>query len=569
MMTTILEVQDGILKVQGELEELRKRLQEEMPEAERAHLWNREDHLMREKERLMKREEQLTELLMREKEILMKEKEILMKEKELSLREKELLLVQSGQNSIASLQDRSGEWIKHMLMPGLTTLPQHDYDLANALFPEKHGKLPVLRRMYYERLMQKPDVAESFLIEADDSAVPAGLTVALRASFSPVVSEMDVSRLVGFFLPHIFDLCRSYSPSKFTYQFFFNCNETKAGSRSSSTKKRSRPDTLLTASGCTFLIGEDKLFSLSDAEADLTEKVKPLSTMFYGELQFILGYIAAGSAFQWLSIGKSGVVTRVGPTLDLSIDVDRCQYLLSIGYAYQLIKKMIDSVPQVPGRHAMFTEDIVGDRTLCFFPDRVKKSIKNFDSFCRKMMTGLDVILRAYKAGERCSSLPQLMGKKSDNYINRTGTYTVEISPLGHAPILRSEQSIRTMAKNVCEALSVLHEAGLVHRDVRLPNVVQVSQEQFMLIDLETVAASPFRLPQGFEYLREWSNEMLEGSCYTPMSDMYQLGRLLEKDVRWMTEISESALQFIRKLRSKECTAAMALSDPWLSDPVL
>jgi serine/threonine protein kinase len=123
----------------------------------------------------------------------------------------------------------------------------------------------------------------------------------------------------------------------------------------------------------------------------------------------------------------------------------------------------------------------------------------------------------------------------------------------------------------VCEALSVLHEAGLVHRDVRLPNVVQVSQEQFMLIDLETVAASPFRLPEGFEYLRKWSIEMLEGSFYTPMSDMYQLGRLLEeeKDVHWMIEISESAVQFIRKLRSKKCTAAMALSDPWLSDPIL
>jgi hypothetical protein len=64
---------------------------------------------------------------------------------------------------------------------------------------------------------------------------------------------------------------------------------------------------------------------------------------------------------------------------------------------------------------------------------------------------------------------------------------------------------------------------------------------------------------------------MLEGSFYTPMSDMYQLGRLLEKekDVHWMIEISESAVQFIRKLRSKKCTAAMALSDPWLSDPVL
>jgi hypothetical protein len=456
-----------------------------------------------------------------------------------------------------------------MLMPGLTTLPQHDYDLANALFPEKHGKLPVVRRMYHERFMQKPNVTKRFLIEADDSAVPNVLTCALRDSFGPVVSEMNVSGLVGLFLPYIFQLCRSYSPYKFTYQFFFNCNARTAGSRSSSTKERSRPDTLLTASGCTFLIGEDKLSSLSDAEGDLRAKVRPLSTMFYGELQFILGYIAAGSSFQWLSIGKSGLVRRVGPRLDLSTDVGCCKYLLSIGYAYQLIQKMIDSVPEVPGRHAMFTVDIVGDRKIYFFPDRVRKSIKNFDSFCRELMTGLDVILRGYKAGERCPSLPQLMGKRSDDYISRTGTYTVEISPLGHAPILTSEQSIRMMAKNVCEALSVLHEAGLVHRDIRLPNVVQVSQEQFMLIDLETVAASPFRLPEGFQYLRGWSIEMLEGSFYTPMSDMYQLGRLLEKDVHWMTEISESALQFIRKLRSKKCTAAMALNDPWLSDPVL
>ncbi|KAH9558299.1 hypothetical protein CY35_06G001100 [Sphagnum magellanicum] len=463
-------------------------------------------------------------------------------------------------------KDRSEEWIKHMLMPGLTTLPQHDYDLANVLFPEKHGKLPVNTIMYHERLFKKPNLTERFLIEADESVVPTMLTWALSLPLGPAVSEMSTSaRIVGFLLD-LFELCRSYSPYKFTYQFFFNCNETTAGSRSSS---RSRPDTLLTASGCTFLIGEDKLSSLFDAEGDLTAKVRPLSTTFYGELQFILGYIAAGSAFQWLSIGKSGLVRRVGPRLDLSTDVGGCKFLLSIGYAYQLIQKMIDSVPEVPGQHAMFTVDIVGDRKIYFFPDRVKKSIKNFNSFCRELMTGLDVILRAYKAGERCPSLPQLMGKRSEDYISRTGTYTVEISPLGHAPILRSEQSIRMMTKNVCEALSVLHEAGLVHRDVRLPNVVQVSLEQFMLIDLETVAASPFRLPEGFQYFRGWSIEMLEGSFYTPMSDMYQLGRLLKKDVHWMTEISESALQFIRKLTSKKCTAAMALSDPWLSDPIL
>jgi hypothetical protein len=143
---------------------------------------------------------------------LMREKELLMKEKE-QLQEKELLLMRSEQNS----KDRSGEWIKHMLMPGLTTLPQHDYDLANALFPEKHGKLPVNGRMYHERLMQKPDVTESFLIEADDSAVPTGLTWDLRVSFGPVVSEMYISTRIVAFLEDIFELCRSYSSYEFTY----------------------------------------------------------------------------------------------------------------------------------------------------------------------------------------------------------------------------------------------------------------------------------------------------------------------------------------------------------------
>jgi hypothetical protein len=194
-MTTILEVQDEIRKVQGELEELTKRLQEEVPEAERAQLW-------------------------KEEELLWKEKELLWKEEE-QLREKELLLMRSGQNSTALVPDRSGEWIKHMLMPGLTTLPQHDYDLANVLFPEKHGKLPVTRRLYHERLMQKPDVTESFLIEADDSAVPTLLTSVLRVSFGRVVSETYISARIVAFLEDIFELCRSYSPYRFTYQFFF------------------------------------------------------------------------------------------------------------------------------------------------------------------------------------------------------------------------------------------------------------------------------------------------------------------------------------------------------------
>ncbi|CAK9216589.1 unnamed protein product [Sphagnum troendelagicum] len=55
-MTTILEVQEEIRKVQGELEEVRKRLQEEVPEPERMHLWKKEELLMKEKEQLRQKE---------------------------------------------------------------------------------------------------------------------------------------------------------------------------------------------------------------------------------------------------------------------------------------------------------------------------------------------------------------------------------------------------------------------------------------------------------------------------------------------------------------------------------
>jgi hypothetical protein len=71
-----------------------------------------------------------------------------------------------------------------------------------------------------------------------------------------------------------------------------------------------------------------------------------------------------------------------------------------------------------------------------------------------------------------------------------------------------------------------------------------------MLVDLETVALSPFQVPQGFQYFKGWSIEMSDGSFYTPMSDVYQLGRLLEWCMYWMTETTTFAQEFIMKLKS-------------------
>jgi hypothetical protein len=46
-------------------------------------------------------------------------------------------------------EDRSGEWIKHMLLPPLTGLPQDEGDLAEVLFPRQPGKLPVVESAFH------------------------------------------------------------------------------------------------------------------------------------------------------------------------------------------------------------------------------------------------------------------------------------------------------------------------------------------------------------------------------------------------------------------------------------
>jgi len=101
---------------------------------------------------------------------------------------------------------------------------------------------------------------------------------------------------------------------------------------------------------------------------------------------------------------------------------------------------------------------------------------------------------------------------------------------------LDSEQDGKKFAQNVCTALAALHRNGIVHRDVRLPNIVKVFESQteyyFMVIDLEIVAKANFELPKGFDCFRFWTGKTLEGKHYTPRSDMYHLGMVLRRAMK-------------------------------------
>ena len=109
----------------------------------------------------------------------------------------------------------------------------------------------------------------------------------------------------------------------------------------------------------------------------------------------------------------------------------------------------------------------------------------------------------------------------------------------------------------------MLHDDKLVHRDLRLPNVVQLGHQHYMVIDLESVASAVAKpLPIDFHsVLKTCTAEALDDTGrFTALSDMFCIGVLLKEVVNSRaTPYSVQANHFIYKLLDKELTAVAAL----------
>ena len=124
-------------------------------------------------------------------------------------------------------------------------------------------------------------------------------------------------------------------------------------------------------------------------------------------------------------------------------------------------------------------------------------------------------------------------------------------------------QELHALAVACCSAAQVLHDDKLVHRDLRLPNVVQLGHQHYMVIDLESVANSAAKpLPKDFHnVLTTCTAEALDNlGRFTALSDMFCIGKLLGEVVTSRaTPYSVQANHFIHKLLGKELTATAAL----------
>lgn len=75
------------------------------------------------------------------------------------------------------------------------------------------------------------------------------------------------------------------------------------------------------------------------------------------------------------------------------------------------------------------------------------------------------------------------------------------------------------MAVTCCYAARALHARGLVHRDLRLANLVQLGPKHFTVIDLESAArVSPDSLPQDFSsFLRTCTSSALDEARFVTL----------------------------------------------------
>lgn len=128
------------------------------------------------------------------------------------------------------------------------------------------------------------------------------------------------------------------------------------------------------------------------------------------------------------------------------------------------------------------------------------------------------------------------------------------------------------MARSCLLAAKTLHAHGVVHTDLRVRNVVWLDDAHCMVIDLEHCRMAAQPLPDNVQRLEGWDHGTLEerdGAYYfTPASDLYQIGRLLQQlPVHSLSEAAQSFVDLLLSKRSAQgpLTADLALKHGWLT----
>jgi hypothetical protein len=315
-------------------------------------------------------------------------------------------------------------------------------------------------------------------------------------------------------------------------------------------------------------LGEEKIDS--GAKEDLAAKLREIDPVFFGDIQFMMCYAVDGTKIKFYAFDGSHEAQKqhcpfipLTPELDITIFLDRFIILRTVINIARIMVTITDLVP-TPA-YPLMKRRKIGDSNISWNPKDVKKEvlITDLPYAGEDAEARFEFLKKMYEHARGQRGLVQI---KSGPSLRRR-RYQVTLSTRGIDTRAKSKGELQKMAKDLVSGLAWLHRAGYLHRDIRSPNILyDPVAKQYVLIDFEHGA----KVGNGEEVqiygdnipLAAWDDDTLDDGLYTVMSEMYQLGKLLDEKFGYM--ISDQAEDFVKKLKGKKMTAEEALEHEWI-----
>ncbi|KAG9298181.1 hypothetical protein G9A89_005449, partial [Geosiphon pyriformis] len=280
--------------------------------------------------------------------------------------------------------------------------------------------------------------------------------------------------------------------------------------------------------------------NLEPAKEELISKFSKLNPLYFGNIQFLICFAVANNIMCFYAIDSSSKML-----VPLSTDF----YLYDLKAQYTSVKICINIVhilKTMITKNAFSAKVIplsksldFGHSTITFFEDHVEKVVLESELY------GLE------KDCKRVDTLKDMyeLAKGSDR--KGPGRYTVKLKTCGLERLPENEEKTQVMMCSLLTGLKTLHEKDFVHHNIHSSNIIYDSNNsqdyEYVLVDFEHGG----KINEKFDsLLTDWDDGTCdENNTYTTLSDMYQLGKLLE----WLNMVSsDDGKDFISK-KKKRC----------------
>ncbi|KAG9285579.1 hypothetical protein G9A89_008556, partial [Geosiphon pyriformis] len=451
-------------------------------------------------------------------------------------------------------RDKTKFLCENLIQP-FDIMPTHADQLVDLINTPLLAKLPVC---LYSDLGKFRELDDCIYYDEIDRASELASVIKAALSetrFTQIKTEIELVAYVDILIIQLLRLL--CSNSDFQIEFSRNATEQRYTTKSKSnpaTRKKTRPDLLGYVKDVVVIKNEEKAarIDLEPAKEELISKFSKLDPLYFGNIQFLICFAVANDIMCFYAID--------GPSKTL-VPLSTDFYLYDLKARYTSVKICINIVRILktmitknafPAKVIPLGKSLdLGHSTITFFEDHVEKVVPESELYgLEKDCKRVDTLKDMYELAKADRKGP--------------GRYTVKLKTRGLERLPENEEKTRVMTRSLLTGLKTLHEKDFVHRDIRSSNIIYDSNNsqgyEYVLIDFEHGG----KINEKFDsLLTDWDDGTCdENNTYTTLSDMYQLGKLLE---RLNTVSSDDGKDFISKLKKKMLGADAALQHPWIT----